>query len=327
MALAGQLLGAPVTVVMPEDAPLTKVTATQGYGAEVILFGRSFDEAVAHAQALAQERGLTMIHAFNDPAIIAGQGTIGLEVVEALPDINTLVVPIGGGGLIGGVALAVRACTRGVRIIGVQASGCSSVTASLAAGAPVEIPYARTLADGIAVKRPGELTLPLIRELVDEVITVDEDEIAGGIVYALQQLGLVAEGAGAVGIAALLAGKAVPRTGETLCVVLSGRNIDANLLARVIEQGLVKQGRYLVLQVSVPDKPGNLARLTEQIATAGANVIEVAHRRGAWGVPLDRTGVELVLEVRGKEHGRRVVQALADAGLHPRQVEGSIYPE
>jgi threonine dehydratase len=314
VALAAKLVGIPATIVMPERAPLTKVAATRRLGAEVILHGATFDDAGAHARAIQHERGLTYVHAFNDERVIAGQGTIGLEIVEALPDLALLVVPIGGGGMIGGIALAVKALLPDVRIVGVQAAGCAAVSASLAAGAPVTAPAARTIADGIAVKRPGDLTLPIIRELVSEVVTVDDEEIGRGIAHIVQNSKQVVEGAGAAGVAALLSGKVVPRAGESVCVVMGGGNIDGNLLARVIEQVLVKQGRYILLRTTVDDRPGNLAPLVELVAAAGANVIDIFHRRAVWLVPVDRVGIEMVLEVRDEAHGQEVVRRLNDAG-------------
>lgn len=326
VALAARLLGAPATVVMPEYAPLAKVAATKRFGAEVVLHGQSFDDAGAYAQTLQEQHNLTYVHAFDDPLVVAGQGTMGLEILEALPDVATVVVPIGGGGLIGGIATVIRAMKPAIRIIGVQAEGCPSIRLSLAAGKPVVVPEARTIADGIAVKKPGSITLPLIHDLVDDVVTVDEDEIARGIVYALQNLRQVAEGAGAVGIAALLTAKIKPRRDETLCVVLSGGNIDANFLARVIEQVLVKQGRYIVLHTSVPDRPGNLSRMLEHVAAEGANVIDINHRRAAWQVPVDRTGIEMILEVRDETHGQTIVRRLEEAGYGIERVGEGEYP-
>ncbi|HEX6291602.1 MAG TPA: threonine ammonia-lyase [Herpetosiphonaceae bacterium] len=326
VALAAQLLDAPATVVMPEYAPLAKVAATKRYGARVILHGKSFDDAGAHAQALCEEHRYTYVHAFDDRLVIAGQGTVGLEILDALPDVGTIVVPIGGGGLISGIATVVRALKPATRIVGVQAEGCPSIRLSLAAGKPVVVPEARTIADGIAVKKPGGWTLPIIRDLVDEVITVDEDEIARGIVYALQNIRLVAEGAGAVGIAALLTEKVRARDDEPICVVLSGGNIDANFLARVIEQVLVKQGRYIVLHTSVPDRPGNLSRMLDVVADQGANVIDINHRRAAWQVPVDRTGIEMILEVRDETHGLAVVESLEQAGYCIERVGAGEYP-
>lgn len=326
VALAARLLGVPATVVMPRYAPLAKVVATRRYGAEVILHGDSFDDAGEHACHVQEERGLTYVHAFDDPLVVAGQGTLGLELLEALPDVDTIVVPIGGGGLIAGVALVVRARRPGIRIIGVQAEGCPSIRLSLAAGKPMVVPEARTIADGIAVKRPGDVTLPIIRDLVDEVMTVDEDEIARGIVYALQNLRQVAEGGGAVGIAALLAGKIRPRAGEQLAVVLSGGNIDANFLARVIEQVLVKQGRYVVLHTTVPDRPGNLAPLVNRVGELGGNIIDIHHRRAAWQVPVDRVGIELILEVRDEQHAGDVINDLESRGYEVERAGTGEYP-
>jgi threonine dehydratase len=326
VALAARLLGAPATIVMPERAPLTKVAATRRLGAEVLLHGATFDDAGARARAIQGQRGLTYVHAFNDERVIAGQGTIGLEVAEALPDLGLLIVPIGGGGLISGIALAVKALLPNVRIVGVQAAGCASIPQSLAAGAPIAAPDARTIADGIAVKRPGDLTLPIIRELVDQVVIVDDDEIARGIAYVVQNARLVVEGAGAAGVAALLSGKIAPHTDETVCVVMGGGNIDGNLLARVIEQVLVKQGRYVLLRTTVDDRPGNLAPLISQVAEAGANVIDIFHRRAVWLVPVDRVGIEMVLEVRDEQHGQDVVQHLMRAGYVIEREGQGVWP-
>jgi threonine dehydratase len=314
VALAAKLLGIPATIVMPERAPLTKVAATRRLGAEVILHGATFDDAGARARQIQAEHDLTYVHAFNDERVIAGQGTIGLEIAEAMPSLKLLIVPIGGGGLISGIALAVRGLMPDVRIVGVQAAGCASIPASLAAGEPVAAPTARTIADGIAVKRPGDLTLPIIRSLVDEVVTVDDDEIGRGIAHVVQNTHMVVEGAGAAGVAALLSGKIVPHASEMTCVVMGGGNIDGNLLARVIEQVLVKQGRYILLRTTVDDRPGNLAPLIDHVAKAGANVIDIFHRRAVWLVPVDRVGIEMVLEVRDEAHGQEVVRHLNEAG-------------
>lgn len=326
VALGARLLGIKATIVMPLHAPLTKVSATKRYGANVVLAGESFDDASAHARELQQQSGATFVHAFDDEHVIAGQGTLGLEVLDALPDVDTIVVPIGGGGLISGVATAVRAKRSDLRIVGVQAAGCATVHASLAAGEPVGIAEARTIADGIAVKRPGGLTVPIIRDLVDLVVTVDEIAIARGIVYTLQHLGLLVEGAGAVGVAALLGGLVPVQPEEQVCVVLSGANIDTNLLSRVIDQTLTQDGRYLVIRTSVEDRPGNLAQLSEQIAAAGANVVDIHHRRSVWGVPLDHTGLELILEVRDGDHADAVLDALAADGYAVGRVRAGEFP-
>jgi len=314
VGLAAQLTGVRAVIVMPVRAPLTKVVATRRLGAEVVLHGDSFDDAVAHARVLAEQHGYTYLHAFDHPRVIAGQGTIGLELAEALPNLRTLVVPIGGGGLISGIAVALRALLPDIRIIGVQAAGCAPVPGSLAAGHPVACATARTIADGIAVKRPGELTLPIINALVDEVVTVEEDEIVLAIAHVVQNSRLVVEGAGAAGVAAMLSGKVRLRPGEIAATVLCGGNIDANLLARVLETAMVRQGRYLLLRTSVEDRPGGLARLVNYVAEAGASVLDLLHRRAMWRVPVDMAGVELALEVRDEAHAQAVIDYLADRG-------------
>ncbi len=314
VALAAQLYGVPATIVMPEHAPLTKVSATRGMGAEVVLYGANFDDAGVKARQIQTEQNLTFIHAFNDLDVIAGQGTIGLEIHAALAEATVVVVPIGGGGLIGGIATALRALGSKARIIGVQAAGCDAVRPSLAAGHPVRIDAVRTIADGIAVKQPGELTLAIIKEFVDEVVTVDDEQIAAGITHAAQAMHLVVEGAGAAGLAALLAGLIPLSADDVVCNLLCGGNIDANFLTRVIEQVLVKQGRYLMLRVLIPDRPGNLAPLLHTVAAMGANVVDVFHRRATSLVPIDRVGVELILEVRDKTHGGTVITGLRSNG-------------
>jgi threonine dehydratase len=316
VALAASVHGVTCTIVMPSFAPLTKIEATRGYGATVILEGTTFDDAAAHARALATEHGLTYVHAFNDEKVIAGQGTIGLEILEALPEVSVLIVPIGGGGLIAGIATAVKALNPDVRIIGVQAAGCSAVKPSLVAGTPVAVAAAQTIADGIAVKRPGELTLPIIQALVDEVLEVSDDEIARAIVHCSQRAKLVVEGAGAAGLAALIAGKLNLQPNDTVCALLCGGNIDGNLLSRVIEQVMVRQGRYMLLKLAVIDRPGILAQLVDHLALVKANIIDIFHRRALWLAPLGKVGVELVLEVRDEAHGREVIAHLESAGYH-----------
>jgi len=224
------------------------------------------------------------------------------------------------------VAVALKALMPDVRIIGVQAAGCSPLKASLEAGHPVAISSARTIADGIAVKRPGDLTLPLIRDLVDDVVTVDDDEIAWGITYIVQNSRLVVEGAGAAGVAALLARKVTPRPNERVCVIMGGGNIDGNMLARVIEQVLVKQGRYILVRTTVDDRPGNLAPLISRVASAGANVVDIFHRRAVWLAPVDRVGIEMVLEVRDEEHGQAVIQHLAEGGYVVEREGQGLWP-
>lgn len=316
VALAARLHNIKATIVLPEFAPLTKIMATKAQGAEVILHGAIFDEAVAYSRKLQKEHGYTYVHAFDDETVIAGQGTIGLEIAEDLPDTSVVVVPIGGGGIISGIAIAVKNLLPQVRVVGVQAENVAPVKKSLEAGEPVTVEALQTIADGIAVKRPGEITLPLIREFVDEVVTVSEEEIARAIFHCVQNNRLVVEGAGAAGLAALLAGKIKVEATDTVCAVLCGGNIDGNLLARVIEQVMVRQGRYIILKLLVLDRPGMLADLLNHVAETGANVIEVFHRRAMWLAPLGRVGIEMVLEVRDEAHGRDVTQHLDNSGYH-----------
>jgi len=316
VALAASMLGIKSTIVLPEIAPLTKISSTRGFGGQVVLHGATFDEAVAYSRELQEREGYTYVHAFDDEQVLAGQGTIGLEIVEALPDISTVVVPIGGGGLISGIATAVKALKPDARVVGVQAKEAAWVNPSLKAGHAVKVEIGQTIADGIAVKTPGELTLPVIRELVDEVVEVSEEEIARGIFFACQNNRLVTEGAGAAALGALLAKKVEVGPTGSVCVVLSGGNIDANLLARVLEQVLVRQGRYIMLKLLVPDRPGMLAALLNTVAETRANVIEVFHRRAMWLAPLGRVGIEMLLEVRDNEHGREVQKHLEEAGYH-----------
>ena len=317
VALAARLHNIKATIVLPEFAPLTKVQATKAQGAEVILRGASFDEAVQYSRELEKERGLTYVHAFDDDLVIAGPGTIGWEIAEDLPQATVVVVPIGGGGIISGIALAVKNLLPTARVIGVQAANVAAVNKSLEIGAPVELISSQpTIADGIAVKRPGDKTLRMIEEYVDEVVEVTEEEIARGIYHCVQNTHLVVEGAGAAGVAALLAKKIKLHATDNVCAVLAGGNIDANLLALVLQQVLVRQGRYIILKLLVLDRPGALADLLNHTASTGANVIEVFHRRAMWLAPLGRVGIELLLEVRDETHGRDVLQNLKSAGYH-----------
>lgn len=327
VALAASLHGTRATIVMPGFAPLTKVMATRELGAEVVLEGDTFDDAALRAEELRLEHGYTAVHAFDDERVIAGQGTVGLEVAESLPGVSVVVVPIGGGGLISGIATALKALVPGVRVVGVQAEGFASVRPSLERGEPVQAAASQTIADGIAVKRPGGLTLPIIRELVDEVVEVSDDEIARAIVHCVQRNRLVVEGAGAAGVAALLSGKVAVEPSDTVCTALCGGNIDGNLLSRVIEQVMVRQGRYLLLRLSVLDRSGSLAPLIDSVAEAGANIVDIFHRRAVWLAPLGKVGLELVLEVRDEGHGDEVVEHLQSAGYHVEREEQGLWPE
>ena len=316
VALAAHLHDIRATIVLPEFAPLTKITATKNYGAEVVLHGATFDEALARSKELQSEHGYTYVHAFDDEQVIAGQGTIGLEIARDAPQTTVIVVPIGGGGLISGIAIAAKNLLPNVRIVGVQSEMVAPVKGSLKAGKPVAVEVGQTIADGIAVKHPGAITLPLIREYVDEVVEVSDEEIAQAIFFAVQNNRLVVEGAGAAGLAALLAGKIKLKKEDAVCSVLCGGNIDPNLLARVLEQVMVRRGRYIILKLLVIDRPGTLARLLDHTAESGANVIEVFHRRAMWLAPLGRVGIEMLLEVRDKQHGREVYRYLEKSGYH-----------
>jgi threonine dehydratase len=313
VAFSADLLGVKATVYMPETTPLQKVQATRDYGAEVVLTGRSFDEAYGAAVRAGEETGALFVHPFDDPLVMAGQGTIGLELLAEMPDVANIVVPIGGGGLIAGIATAVKATHPGVRIIGVESAAAPSMHYSLQKGRIVEAPLAVTLADGIAVKRVGQQTYPIIRELVDEVVLVEEEEIALAIVALLERTKLLVEGAGAVTLAAILNGRAADLAGKTVCV-LSGGNIDVKTIAVVVERGLLAAGRYLKLKVLLEDVPGSLARLATDIAATRSNINLISHERRSIAVPLGRTEVLLELETRGFEHIREVIAYLTGQG-------------
>lgn len=280
VALAAATAGIPSTIVMPRTASFAKVAATRDYGAHVVLHGENFAEAVAEADRLAEAQGLVFVSAFDDPRVIAGQGTLGLEILEEAPAAQVVVIPIGGGGLIGGMAVALKARNPAPRVVGVQASAEPAVVESLKEGRRVTQPPDWTVADGIAVSSPGELTWPLIQRYVDDVVMVSEEEISRAMILLLERAKLLVEGAGAVGLAALLSG-AVRAVGQDTVVVLSGGNVDANLLARTLEHGLAHAGRYVLLSIVIDDRPGGLARLLACVSEAQANVIDVDHlKRG-----------------------------------------------
>lgn len=309
VAFSADLLGVKSAIYMPESTPPQKVQATREYGAEVVLTGRNFDEAYAAALKGQKETGALFVHPFDDPLVMAGQGTIGLEILDELPDVATILVPIGGGGLIAGIATAVKETHPHVRIIGVESKAAPSMHYSLKKGKIVEAPLSVTLADGIAVKRVGKNTFPIIRELVDDVVLVDEEEIALAIVALLERTKLLVEGAGAVPLAALLNGKGGKMAGKTVCV-LSGGNIDVKTIATVVERGLVAAGRYLKLTVVLDDIPGSLARLSADVATTRANIFLISHERRSLGLALGKTEVLLELETRGYEHITEIIDYL-----------------
>jgi threonine dehydratase len=301
-------------VVMYASASPAKVAATRAYGADVDLEATDAVEAFARLDEHIRQTGRTLVHPFDDPLVIAGQGTLALELLEDAPDVETIVVPVGGGGLISGVAGVLKSARPDVHVIGVQIESCSAYPASLTAGEPVEVAGGPTIADGIAIKRPGGLVLPLVREWVDELVVVGEDETAEAMVLLLERAKLVVEGAGAVGVAALLSGAIVPTHRGATVVVLSGGNVDAGVLATVALRHETAEGRRLRFFTRVEDRPGGLARLLTRIAAHGGNLVDVTHVREAVPLHLRQTGVDLLLETRGAEHAAEIVVALEDAG-------------
>jgi threonine dehydratase len=306
-------LGLSATIVMPETTPIMKVANTRGHGARVVLFGASYDEAYAEARRMEREEGLTFVHPFDDEAIIAGQGTLGLEVLEQVPGLDAVLVPVGGGGLVSGVAVAVKALAPGVKVIGVEADVIPCMQAAVEAGELVTLDAASTLADGIAVKRAGEITFEHVQSLVDDIVTVTEEEIASAILYLLEKEKTVAEGAGAVGVAALMHHKLPRLEGKRVCSVISGGNIDVNVVARVIERGLVKDGRLVRINIRLLDKPGQLTIVSGIISGLRANVIEVHHSR-AFSEKFGDTTLLLTLETRGPEHVEEILGGLREHG-------------
>ena len=311
-------LGVAATILMPEGTPILKVANTRNHGARVLLSGSNYDEAYTEARRLEQAEGLTFVHPFDDPAVIAGQGTIGLEVLEQVPDVNAILVPIGGGGLASGIGAAVKALRPDVRVIGVQTEALPSMVASVDEGRPMTVETASTLADGIAVKRPGEFTFQHVREYVDELVTVSEEEIASAILYLLEKEKTVVEGAGAVPVAALLNHK-VRLEGLRVVSIISGGNIDVNVVARVIERGLVKDGRLIRVNVALLDKPGQLAKVSAIVATHRANVIEVHHTR-AFSDRFGDTTLQLTMETRGPDHVEEILRAFRERGYQVQKV-------
>ena len=320
VAYAARQLGIRATIFMPVGVALPKLEATRAYGAEVVLNGDSVGETLAAAAAFAEETGAVIIPPFDHHDVIAGQGTLGLEILEQAPDATTVVVPIGGGGLAAGIASAVKQRAAGlgrtVRVVGVQAANAAPYVASMAAGAPQEVPVVPTIADGIAVYRPGKLNFEIIREAVDEVVTVDEDDIARALLVLLERAKLVVEPAGAVSVAALMTG-AVQLDGPVVAL-LSGGNIDPLLMQRVIAHGLAASDRYLTLSIGLPDRPGQLARIAEILAAVNANVVEVLHTRHGSGLQISEVGIDVSVETRGPDHRTEVVEALRRAGYDPR---------
>jgi threonine dehydratase len=315
VAYAARQMGVPCEVFMPEGATIAKVEAARSLGATVRLEGITVDESLAAAHARADAAPMAFIHPFDDLEVIAGQGTLGLELLEQVPDLARLVVPVGGGGLISGVAVAIKSARPDVEVIGVQVEACAPFVASLEAGAPVPVNSALTIADGIAVKRPGDLTLALIREWVDEMLLVGEDEVSEAMVFLLERTKLVVEGAGAVGVAAVLAGKLGERPAEGRTVlILSGGNVGVGLLSEVARRHETQAGRRLMLLARLPDRPGALSVLLALLAERGANLLDVQHIREGIDLHIRETAVQLVLETRSAEHAQEVTHAVRDAG-------------
>ncbi len=313
VAYHGTRLGAPVTVVMKGDAPLTKVSACRNFGAEVILHGEDFEAALGEAMRLCTERGLTLVHPFDDPQIIAGQGTIGLEVIEQCPQVDVIVAPLGGGGLVSGIATALKARKPEARVVGVEAAAMPAARAALEAGHPVEIPPASSIADGICVRQIGDKTFPIIRTLVDEVVAVAEDEIAAAVLTLLEDEKTVAEGAGAATLAAVMHGK-LPVEGRHVVLIVSGGNIDVGLISNIIEMGELKSGRLLQLRIRLRDQPGELLHISQIFADRRANVIQIHHSRSVEGLRLGEALVDVELETRDFDHIAEIKTALEADG-------------
>jgi len=312
--------GIKAQICMPLTTPLVKVSATRGYGAEVILAGANYDEACEEALRRCKEHGLTFIHPFDDEAVIAGQGTLGIEMLEQRGDLDVLVIPVGGGGLIAGVACAVKETNPKIQVIGVQSAKLASMKAALGKNELVTLPANKTIADGIAVRCAGIHTFPLVRKYVDEIVTVDEEEIASAILQLLEKEKTLAEGAGAAATAAVL-NKKVPNHGKKIGVLVSAGNIDVSLLSLIIERGLVKDGRLVRLRIHLPDHPGALQRLATVIADHKANIVETNYDRAYYGVVLGDTAIDITMETRGPEHVAELTAALDASGYSYERVQ------
>jgi threonine dehydratase len=315
VALAARLLGAKATVFMPESAPLPKLAATKAYGAEIHMVGQTLAEPLVAAADFAEQTGAVFIHPFEHRDVIAGQGTVGLEILDQCPDLQTVVVSAGGGGLLSGIAVAVKSRRPDVRVVAVQAEGAAAFPGSLAAGRPVPLATMATMADGIAVPAPGELTFAHVRELVDEMRTVSEEDLSRALLFCLERAKLVVEPAGVAAVAAVLADPA--SFAPPVAAVISGGNIDPVLLLKVVQHGMAAAGRYLSLRLRVPDRPGSLAAVLAELAAVGANVLEVEHERTATRLDLGEVEISVVLETRGPDHAAEVTAALVRAGFSP----------
>jgi threonine dehydratase len=320
VALAARVAGLTATIIMPVATPVVNVARTRSYGAHVLLWGEEYEEAYQRALDVGRERGYAFVHAFEDPEVISGQGTVGLELLDQAPDLGAVIVPIGGGGLISGIATAIKEKSPGTAVYGVQASGAAPAAASLEAGHPVTLERADTIADAIRVKTASEVTFPIMKRYLNGVVTVTEEEISDAVVKLLEEAKMVVEGAGAVPLAALLAGK-VPRVHGKVALVLAGGNMDLNLLARVIEQGLARANRYLVVRTEVPDLPGRLHKLLSHFASKRVNVLDVELHRAGWRIPLDRVEIQLLLETRNAAHAEEILRDLKRVGYRAERDE------
>lgn len=314
VAFHSKRLAIPSTIVMPVHAPLVKATWVQRYGARTILHGADYDAAFEEARRISSEEGLTLIHAFNDPWVVPGQGTLGLELHEQNPDLDAVIVPVGGGGLIGGIALALKELNPRIQVIGAQAEQVAAMKAALDKGGVVHLPPATTIADGISVRAVGEIPFQLAKKYVDEIVTVSEGEIANAILLLLEIEKTLAEGAAAVPLAALVNRK-LRLNGKKVAILVSGGNIDVNLISRIIEKGLVQDGRLFRLSVTLTDRPGSLARLTECLGKERANILQIEHVRGFGKMAIGETEVELILETTGWDHIHRINEALCGEGF------------
>lgn len=319
VAYVARKLGICATIVMPETTPLAKIRGTEELGAAVVLYGGRYADAYEKAYALQQEHGFTFIHAFDDPQIIAGQGSVGLEILEQVPDLDTLVVPIGGGGLISGSAMAIKQARPEVRIIGVEAERIPSMKTSIQAGHVETCHPANTIADGISISRVGQHTFPLVRQYVDEIVTVSEEQIASAVMTLLEREKTLSEGAGAVGFAALSHGIIDTVEDEKVVVVVSGGNIDMTLLTVILERGMESDGRMARLKVVIPDKPGNIARLARLVAEQQANIVEIYQHHEVSEVDIGETEVEMLLEAKGRRHIDAILESIAESGYSLRK--------
>ena len=314
VARAAQELKLKCTIVMPSGAPLSKVAATERYGANVVLYGDTFDDAYNYARKLEAETGMTFIHPFDDARVMAGQGTLGLEILAQCENVGLVIVPVGGGGLASGVSTAIKGINPHIRVIGVEPSNAASMSASISVNRIITLPSANTIADGIAVKTPGKHTFPICRDQLDEVVTVDEGDIANAILYLLEKGKIVSEGAGAASIAAVLSGKVTLPDDCNTVAVLSGGNIDVTMVSRIIDKGLLRSGRKVIISTRLSDKPGQLVRLLELISTTGANIVAVSHDRSNADMNITESSVSIELETRDSRHVFDIRSTLEDAG-------------